>query len=226
MNVAAEVRERPYPVLYSFRRCPFAMRARLALCLGGETAELREVVLRDKPSHMLALSPKGTVPVLWLQDGSVIDESLDIMGWVGKRNPAKLALPDETDAELIVTIDTAFKYHLDRYKYASRYPQENAVAHRDACAAILEELQPRLTDDWLGGASPGFADIAILPFVRQFRSADAGWFDICTELARARIWLARFSEWPLLAAVMQKYKPWAGEGPGVLLQPPANCAMD
>lgn len=203
-----------HPVLYSFRRCPFAMRARLTVALKGLSVELREVVLRDKPAHMIALSAKATVPVLWLPDGRVVDESRDIMLWAWRQSDPAFA-PTRDDTALIDINDTHFKHSLDRYKYSSRYPGEDAMAHRSQCVDVLRAVELRLAASgfaWLGGETAGFADMAILPFVRQFRIADESWFDTLSDLPRVRDWLQAFLDWPLFQLIMRKYKPWrAGE---------------
>ena len=205
------------PVLYSFRRCPYAMRARLAIWRNGVGVELREVTLRDKPAHMLALSPKATVPVLWLPDGRVIDESRDIMVWAYASADPRFHLAAD-DAPLLEINDGQFKHHLDRYKYASRYPGADAAAHRAAGLAILRQLETRFAatrGGWLGGLEPGFADLAILPFVRQFRTADEAWFDAQTGVSGVQAWLRRFLAWPDFQAVMKKYPPWRAGDAGV-----------
>ena len=176
------------PVLYSFRRCPYAMRARLALAVSGQAHELREVVLKNKPATMLAASLKGTVPVLVLPGGEVIDESLDIMRWaLAQNDPAQWLSPtgastEEMDA-LIAASDGEFKQHLDRYKYPNRYASESsgdaadfALNHRSEAAHWLAQLDARLGDGWLFGAKACLADMAILPFIRQFARTDAHWF--------------------------------------------------
>lgn len=207
------------PVLYSFRRCPYAMRARLALLQGGKRVELREVVLRDKPAHMLALSPKATVPVLWLPDGRVIEESLDIMYWA---LPEAANRQSHTERDLVEQNDTGFKHHLDRYKYSSRFSNADRIAHRDACVALLNGVEARLADTdggWLAGNAPGIADMAILPFVRQFRIAGEYWFDSNTTLPLMRSWLARFLAWGAFQAAMRKYEPWQPGTAGIAFEP-------
>lgn len=207
------------PVLYSFRRCPYAMRARLALAVSQQPHELREVVLRNKPADMLAASPKGTVPVLVLPGGEVIEESLDIMRWaLARHDPAQWlsppqASPQEMDA-LIAANDGDFKRHLDRYKYPNRYPQESegdsagfALQHRSEAAHWLAQLNPRLDGGWLMGARASLADMAILPFIRQFAHTDAGWFT-AQPWPRLQAWLAAFENSALYAGVMQKHAPW------------------
>ena len=176
------------PTLYSFRRCPYAMRARMALLASETPFDLIEVRLSAKPASLLAASPKGTVPVLVLPDGRVIDESLDIMHWaLARHDPGNWLSSIDTD--LIATNDGAFKHHLDRYKYPQRHDSD-AVAHRDAGLAILAGLDARLaTAPQLGGAGTGFTDIALFPFVRQFAATDADWFG-AQPLPALQGWLA------------------------------------
>ncbi|MES2241700.1 MAG: glutathione S-transferase [Pseudomonadota bacterium] len=207
------------PVLYSFRRCPYAMRARLALSVSGQAHELREVVLRNKPADLLAASPKGTVPVLVLPDGEVIAESLDIMRWaLARHDPAQWLSPpgasSDEMAALIAGNDGDFKRHLDRYKYPNRYPQESgaspadfALHHRSEAAHWLAQLDIRLTDGWLLGTQASLADMAILPFVRQFAHTDADWF-AAQPWPRLQGWLAAFEGSALYAGVMAKQPPW------------------
>jgi glutathione S-transferase len=207
------------PVLYSFRRCPYAMRARLALAVSGEPHELREIVLRDKPAAMLAASPKGTVPVLVLPDGSVIDESLDIMRWaLGRNDPAQWLSDAGASLEAMLALvdanDGDFKRHLDRYKYPNRYPEESAGdapgfarSHRSGAALWLAQLDAQLHQEWLFGAQASLADMAILPFVRQFAHTDADWF-AAQPWPRLQSWLAAFEASALYNAVMEKHAPW------------------
>lgn len=200
------------PLLYSFRRCPYAMRARMALLVSGTVCELREVELSAKPEAMIALSPKGTVPVLVLPDGEVIDQSIDIMRWALRRNDPGNWLAGD-DAALIDANDGAFKHHLDRYKYPGRHDADPA-AHRSAGLAMLERLEERLGDAaWLCGEHRTLADIAILPFVRQFAETDRPWFD-GQSLPRLHCWLARLLASPLFTAAMMRVPPWvAGQPP-------------
>jgi glutathione S-transferase len=207
------------PVLYSFRRCPYAMRARLALAASGEPHELREIVLRDKPAAMLDASPKGTVPVLVLPGGEVIDESLDIMRWaLGRHDPAQWLSPAGASRDdmlaLVDANDGDFKRHLDRYKYPNRYAEENAgdeagfaLGHRSAAARWLTQLDARLERGWLFGAQASLADMAILPFVRQFAHTDPGWFS-AQPWTRLQAWLEAFEASALYKGVMQKHNPW------------------
>ena len=201
------------PVLYSFRRCPYAMRARLALAVSGQTVELREVVLRDKPLQMIEASPKATVPVLVEPDGRILEQSFDIMLWSLERSdPEGWLVPWKREHEevrsLIEESDGPFKHHLDRYKYANRYEGADPKAHREQGAAFLAKLDKQLEKTgWLFGQSRTLADMAILPFVRQFAFTDKAWFDQ-TPLPAVHKWLESFLASDLFTAVMRKYKPW------------------
>lgn len=195
------------PILYSFRRCPYAMRARMALIASGLAYEHREILLRDKPASMLAVSPKGTVPVLILAGGRVIDESLDIMRWaLGQSDPEGWLAG--ADPALIADYDGAFKHHLDRYKYAVRYGDDPLV-HRAAAAAKLSDLDAQLAvRDFLGGAARGFADAAIFPFVRQFAGVDPAWFHL-QALPNVQRWLAGMVASELFERAMVRRALWA-----------------
>jgi glutathione S-transferase len=213
------------PVLYSFRRCPYAIRARLALAAAGfrlgETLELREVSLKAKPPELLAASAKGTVPVLVLPDGTVLEQSLAIMGWALEQADPHGWLAGWDGAvqaqmqALIAENDGPFKHHLDRFKYAHRYGDAGLAErplHRAAALAILRGWQERLTGGgWLLGDRPCLADSALLPFVRQFRLADPDGFDAAEHLVPLKAWLARFLASPELAAVMAE--PWTDRSP-------------
>lgn len=203
------------PVLYSFRRCPYAMRARLALAVSGVRHELREVRLSAKPDAMLALSPKGTVPVLQTADGVVIDESLGIMRWaLSLRDPDDWLAGDDPD--LIASNDGRFKHHLDRYKYPDRHGS-NAVEHRDLGVRFLEELDARLgAAGQLGATRPGLADAAIMPFVRQFAAIDRDWFD-ALPLPRLQRWLADHLASDLFRSIMYQVAPWCPGAPAVIM---------
>ena len=194
-------------ILYSFRRCPYAMRARMALSSSGMEYEHREVVLRDKPPEMLEVSPKGTVPVLVTPTGTVIEESLDIM-----RHALAMKDPEgwleRDDPELVAANDGPFKHHLDRYKYATRYADVDPEEHRSAALDILRQLEARLAKDaYLCGARRGLADIAIFPFIRQFANADRTWFD-AQSLPRLQDWLERLITSELFTGVMAKHAQW------------------
>lgn len=217
------------PVLYSFRRCPYAMRARLAIQSAGFQTEIREVVLRDKPAAMIKVSPKATVPVLVLADGTVIDESLDVMlhvlsvddplGWLSPGGATRADL-----LALVRDCDGAFKKALDRYKYPNRYEDDEGgcdpLYWRDQAMQFLHGLALRLQEsggDWLFGERSSLADYAILPFLRQFANVKRDWFDdYCDEQAASgqvewallKTWLEAFLESPLFLSVMPKLPQW------------------
>lgn len=199
------------PTLYSFRRCPYAMRARMALYVSCQKCEHREVVLRDKPAEMIALSPKATVPVLEVE-GRVIDESLDIMLWTLEHNdPLGWLAPEQGTKqdmlELIARIEDEFKHHLDRYKYATRY-DDDPEFHKAEAEKMLIELNARLSQtDYLFGARASLADFAIAPFIRQFANTNRDWFDQLPYGALHK-WLARFLASDIFAIIMRKYPAW------------------
>lgn len=213
-----------YPVLYSFRRCPYAMRARLAIAASAQTCQLREIVLRNKPAAMLAASPKGTVPVLVLPTGQVIEQSLDIMLWAlrqhdpfGWLTPTGGSLADML--ALIESCEHDFKCHLDRYKYPQRYELEHGLQHRDKAAAWLLTLERRLAHaSYLSGTHCALADMAIAPFVRQFAHADFAWFET-QPWPRVLRWLEDWKQSALFTRVMHKYAPWE-DGQAPVLFPP------
>ncbi|PTT29555.1 glutathione S-transferase [Pseudomonas sp. HMWF021] len=191
--------------LYSFRRCPYAMRARMALRYSGVPVEIVEVSLKAKPAEMLAISPKGTVPVLDA-DGRVIDESLEIMRWaLAQNDPDNWLLGgDSRIAELIEANDQVFKVHLNRYKYAERYPEQPMEVYRAEGAVFLQSLNELLTGrDYLLTEHPSLADIALLPFVRQFAHVDREWF-AQTPYVQLQAWLQRFLESDLFTSIMKK----------------------
>ena len=189
------------------------MRARLALAVSGVDHELREVSLKSKPAEMLAASPKGTVPVLVLTSGEVIDESLDIMRWALSQNDPEGCLtqgPMDDMLALIAGNDGEFKHSLDRYKYPNRYPLESggdlqafAIAHRSKAATWLQTLESRLSEGWLFSDRASLADVATLPFVRQFANTDPEWF--AAQLWSLMLgWLDRFEASALFESVMAK----------------------
>lgn len=202
------------PVLYSFRRCPYAMRARLALLASGVAYEHREVALKAKPAEMLAVSSKGTVPVLVLPTGEVLDESLDIMRWALQQNDPQAWLPDTPKAwalthDGIASNDGEFKAHLDRYKYPQRFGLSDGVQHRTQASSVLLQWQARLQiQAFLSGSQWGLLDACVAPFVRQFARTDRAWFDAqpWPELAQ---WLTIFENSEAFAAVMYKHPLWA-----------------
>ena len=215
-NTLASPPPAPLPVLYSFRRCPYAMRARLALHVSGITYEHREVVLKNKPAHMLALSPKGTVPVLWLSEaagGRVLEQSLDIMLWTLSQHDPLGWLPasDEGMADALTLIahnDGPFKQQLDRYKYPNRSGLNSGTVDRDEAAIWLHTLDARLRgQSFLAGEQFGLTDAAIAPFVRQYAHTDPDWYASQAWTALAK-WLAGFEVSEVFSAIMHKHTPW------------------
>lgn len=211
------------PILYSFRRCPYAMRARLALFASEQQVELREVVLRDKPAEMIEASPKATVPVLVLPDGTVIDESFDIMEWALARNDALglLAVDPDEQRALIRHLDSEFKPYLDKYKYPNRdSPVDDPDPRGKGVLWIKTHLAPRLAESPnLFGNQLGFADLAAFPFIRQFAHVDRDWF---AEHASEPVftWLQRHLESQQFKAVMSKYPQWLSGEDGILMLKP------
>lgn len=197
------------PVLYSFRRCPYTMRARMAITKSGIAVELREVVLRDKPQSLIDASPKATVPTLVLPDETVIDESLDIMLWALRQNDPDEWLQNDGEAKkLIAHNDGEFKKALDRFKYPNRYPDEDCSYAQGAVQKTFEELNARLQKTpYLCADVITLADIAIFPFIRQASKVDEAWFrDL--GLDSLYKWLDTLLESDLFKSVMKKYKPW------------------
>ena len=213
-----------YTILYSFRRCPYAMRARLALVAIGTVCELREVVLRDKPPELLDVSPKGTVPVLIDRDGRVFDESIDIMFWaLLQYDPEQWLMPEQGSVaqmlELIDKCDRGFKYHLDRYKYPNRYENTEAIVHRTEGYLYLEILNTRLRETrYLFGNHVALADMAIAPFVRQFAYTDLGWFNE-QPLPHLQAWLTEFLNSEIYTRIMHKYPKWESGNECVVFPP-------
>lgn len=203
------------PLLYSFRRCPYAIRARLALAQAGVAVRTVEVDLKHKPAALLAVSPQATVPVLVLPSGQVLSQSLDIMRWaLVQHDPADWLHTRQPvrDDLLIKTTGTAFKHWLDCYKYAERHPDHTREHSRQqAVDCLITPLEQALTSDgpWLGGLKPVLADAAIFPFVRQFAAVDAHWFDSSPWVA-TRQWLQRWLSSALFVGAMRK--PLAASG--------------
>ena len=201
-----------YPILYSFIRCPYAMRVRMILKLADIKCELREVRLNNKPEHMLEASPKGTVPVLILED-KIIDESIDIVNWAlnitnvfeGNIKQDQINLTEE----LIDLFDDKFKYHLDRYKYSNRYEDVDVEHHQNKCLNILKKLETIIDGtNWIFGDSISKLDILILPFIRQFRIADQEWFDSQQNIPGIQRVLMNFLDSSIFKSVMNKYEEW------------------
>ena len=217
----------PCPVLYSFRRCPYAMRARLALLVSGQVCEWREVVLRQKPPELLQASPKATVPVLVFADGQVLDQSLDIMLWaLARHDPQDWLLGQgqasgegkgealSTALAWIARCDGDFKPQLDRYKYPHRFGLDDAAPARQSGAVFLNALNVGLLKHpHLMGEGLSLADMAVAPFVRQFAHTDPVWFAQQPWPALQQ-WLTRFETSALFAQAMQKTPPWqSGQAP-------------
>ncbi|MEQ1544020.1 glutathione S-transferase [Methyloglobulus sp.] len=201
----------PLPILYSFRRCPYAIRARLAITYAEIPVEIREVQLKQKPEQMLAISPKGTVPVLQLPDGKVIDESLDIMRWALAQYDPEHWLHTVEDAErLIQWNDGEFKYYLDRYKYADRYPEFPESYYRSQAELFVAELEAKLSQSlYLAGNHFSLLDAALLPFIRQFAAVDGLWF-LSSDYRHLNNWLNGLLASDLFVSVMAKYTVWKG----------------
>jgi len=179
------------------------MRARMALKLAGIDVEIREISLRDKPAHMLQVSPKATVPVLVLQDGTVIEQSLDIMHWALQQHALGANIHAASEA-LISENDTAFKQALDAYKYPERYPSKTQIQHRADGEVFLQKLENLLLENvYLFSTTPSLADIAIFPFVRQFAAVESAWFETA-PYPKLQIWLNRLVESELFISVMEK----------------------
>ncbi len=199
------------PILYSFRRCPYAMRARMALSCASIPVELREVALRDKPAELISVSPKATVPVLVLPDDRIIDQSYAIMKWaLAHHDPdGWLDVDQETANNLVERNEGEFKLNLDRYKYPGRDADVAAIASRNAGMAFLKELDDLCSDGgFLFGERISIVDVALGPFVRQFAQVDFEWF--VSSAGSALIdWLDHFTASRLFVSVMQKYRPWS-----------------
>lgn len=205
-----------YPILYSFRRCPYAIRARLALAYHAIDVELREVFLKDKPAHMLELSPKGSVPVLYTSSQHVVDESLDIMRWAEQHGasgrPSLITHEVDLQEHLIARNDTTFKHWLDRYKYHVRHTEHPREHYQAKVLEILQELDALLEErDFLVCDVPQLADLALFPFVRQCAFSDQKWFFEHPQLPHLQAWLNTWLEHPLFKHIMRKFEPWSPE---------------
>ena len=213
------------PVLYSFRRCPYAMRARLGLLFADRQVVLREIVLKNKPTQLLAISPKGTVPVLQLSDGTVIEESREIMIWALEQNDPQRLLDVEILEKamaLIAKNDTEFKHWLDRYKYADRHLEMTQTEYRQKGEEFLQILEALLVKNtYLLGGRASIADIGIMPFVRQFAHVDR---DIFYSLPYPNVqrWLQYWLEQPLFVTAMTRYQTWQEEDDPVIFPLIAN----
>jgi len=212
------------PILYSLQHCPYAMRARLGILLAEQSVLIRAVVTKNKPAEMLAVSPKGTVPVLMIDHAeygevqhlkaTIIDESIDIMLWALKLNDPQDLLqaedPGLLDAmlELIRKNDKQFEPDLEVYKLAKRFHKESEVEDRQRCEGFVAELEKKLeSSDYLMGDQASLADYALLPFVRQFARVDRKWY-LQSPYPRLRDWLNRHLQMPLFTKAMAKYPLW------------------
>lgn len=213
------------PILYSFRRCPYAMRARMALLLNNVAVQLREVVLKDKPSSLLAYSPKGTVPVLVSVDEFVIEESREIIDWAIQQSASPafdLACPDQQ--LLIEKNDNLFKENLDKYKYFDRYPEYSQEYYREQGEHFLAQLEQHLTHQpYLFGQQISYADIAIFPFIRQFAGVEKDWF-ANSKYTQLRQWLNVFLNSEQFKTIMFRFSPWRENDELVQFPPQANAS--
>jgi glutathione S-transferase len=204
-----------HPVLYSFRRCPYAMRARMAIYRAGIKCELREVVLKDKPKSMLELSNKGTVPVLLTLDEQVIEQSSEVMFWALKQNdPDDWLNEDESQSQYLIDYnDNEFKHFLDRYKYHVGYPEHSQEYYRENAESFLALIEKQLETNKgiaLLGNKLSFADIAIFPFIRQFAKVDSDWFQASPYKLLIN-WLTNIEQSDLFQDCMKKYDQWQPE---------------
>ncbi len=205
------------PILYTFRRCPYAIRARMALAYSQINHEIREVSLSNKPAELLEISPKGTVPVLVLPSGIVLEESLDIMYWALKENDPNSWILDQKKADkLIWKNDFEFKPNLDGYKYPQKNPSLSAEACREKAETFLDELETLLVDNpFLLSSHLSLADIAIFPFIRQMSRVDEEWF-YSSPHTQLQKWLKELLDSTYFSSVMKKHNPWASSNPRLL----------
>jgi len=210
------------PVLYSFRRCPYAMRARLMIYISCLKVELRDILLKDKPAAMTSASPKATVPVLVLEDGKVLDESLDIMLWAAGKNDPQSLFPDDPQFQarilnLIQENDGPFKSSLDRYKYHVRFPEKSREAHRQDGEVFLSKLEEQLQKhSFLLADAATLADLAIFPFIRQFANSDRDWFDHA-DYPYLQKWLNGWLSSNAYLHIMKKRPIWQPDSPSCYL---------
>ena len=211
------------PTLYSFRRCPYAMRARMALAASGAEVMLREVLLKDKPAELLAASPKATVPVLVLSDGQVLEESLDVMRWALEyRDPLGWLDGAALDSDWISECDGDFKHWLDRYKYAERHPEHSAEDYRKSAEGFIQKLEDQLAvSNWMGGDAANAVDVALFPFIRQFAGVDPSWWQNA-PYPSVRRWLENWLNSELFSAIMVKYPRWEFGQPGERFPPDSD----
>ena len=210
------------PILYSLRQCPYAMRARLGLLLAEQPVILRDIVMTNIPEEMIEASPKGEVPVLVLDDGTVIDESIDIMRWtLNKNDPQDLLYKNYPslieEIEIFINFnDNEFVDALKKYKASSRYHDDAEVKHRQQCEVFIKDIESRLSKhEYIFGDVPSLADYAILPFIRQFSRVDRKWY-LQSPYPKLRKWLERHYNNPLFSKAMKKYPQWLDTKENVL----------
>jgi glutathione S-transferase len=208
-----------YPILYSFRRCPYAMRARLALAYSGIDYEHREILLKNRPDELYALSPKGTVPVLQLNDGTVIDESIDVMKWALAQSDPDCWYTDKIVEQnsLIAQNDDEYKKRLDMYKYHERFPEGSYDEFQNAVGETLKVYELILSkSSYLCGDNVTLADMALFPFIRQGAHVDLAWFN--AQFPILSKWLKIFNESELFMSIMKKYTLWETGENGIIIQ--------
>ena len=208
-----------YPILYSFRRCPYAMRARLALAYSGIDYEHREILLKNRPDELYALSPKGTVPVLQLNDGTVIDESIDVMKWALAQSDPDCWYTDKIVEQnsLIAQNDDEYKKRLDMYKYHERFPEGSYDEFQNAVGETLKVYESILSQSsYLCGDNVTLADMALFPFIRQGAHVDLAWFN--AQFPILSKWLKIFNESELFMSIMKKYTLWETGENGIIIQ--------
>ena len=204
---------RKYPILYSFRRCPYAMRARLAIKASGIIVEIREIELKNKPKEFLGISPKATVPIVCISSKQIIEESLDIMEWALKINdPLKLLKYEKLNRieihNILNKLENEFKQNLDRYKYSSRFDLSNPKLYRDKNLQTLNEFNNLLQNNkGICSSHLSLLDYAIFPFIRQFRNVNSVWFD-SLELKFLQTWLYELIDSDEFSSIMKKYEIW------------------
>lgn len=204
----------PLPILYSLRNCPYAMRARIAIFKAKQTVMLRDIVLKNKPQEMITASPKATVPVLVLTNGTVLDESLAIMLWALNETDPDDLLQNKNNGELsemlqlIHTFDHGFKASLEQYKCAKRYRESNIAACREACEQYFKVLEHRLhSHEFLMSNTESLVDIALVPFIRQFARVERQWY-LQSPYPKVRQWLNNYLQSSMFTKVMAKYPLW------------------
>lgn len=212
------------PILYSLQNCPYAMRARFALLLSEQTILIRAITLKDKPQTMLKASPKGTVPVLVLPDGRVIEESFEIMLWaLTQGDPNHLLHKESPDIyrqiiQLIQRGDQEFKHPLEQYRASKRYHLDSEITWRQSCEVFIGELEQRLMDNgFFVGQQASLADYAFIPFMRQFGRVDRKWF-AQAPYPKLKAWLSKQLQSQLYATMMKKHPLWSKEAPCCFLK--------